>query len=240
MTAAGFELSGGLGFCAEHDAAVAYLANRRRHIAKIASTSNRDGWYYLCEAGPGPGERAILERYGPGPFVKIGSSINVRARMHSLGAKLLLAEPGGQPYEATLQIHFWDLWVVGEWYRPGDQLLAFIEHGQARLQEAPVVLRPRDGKVHIKRGRWKHNLNKTHCGLELAASNRISDMDRRDAPFRDATCKRCREAYRAAPEHARTPLPRVGVTRRSRSRRRPFQDAPPVRQLFGQPPTASS
>lgn len=64
-------------------------------------------------------------------LIKIGTTASYRQRMNALRREhgqlsLFLAIPGSYPEETALHGRFADLWVEGEWFRPGRPLLWWI------------------------------------------------------------------------------------------------------------------
>lgn len=80
---------------------------------------NRRAFVYLAEREDG--------------LVKIGWSSDVMRRMHELrktfrsSVQLLACFPADKPTELALHARFAHLSEGGEWYRPGEDLLAFVE-----------------------------------------------------------------------------------------------------------------
>jgi hypothetical protein len=66
----------------------------------------------------------FMERHG---LIKIGITKNVIQRRKELAAKLLTHIPGSRELEQALHHRFGLYWSHGEWFFPGDGLLAFIE-----------------------------------------------------------------------------------------------------------------
>lgn len=67
----------------------------------------------------------FARREGNG-LIKIGWSANVPNRMIALKAKLIGAVPGDEDDEKSLHERFAHLRVKGEWFKPADELLAYI------------------------------------------------------------------------------------------------------------------
>lgn len=65
-------------------------------------------------------------------LIKIGWSRSVTGRLRAMKAKILGAVPGDRSTEKGLHKRFDHLRVRGEWFKPGDDLLTFI---QSRAQE---------------------------------------------------------------------------------------------------------
>lgn len=75
-----------------------------------------------------------------GRLIKIGHSRNVPDRMMHLGAKLIGAVPGDRKMEIELHKRFAHLRVRGEWFRPNEELLAFIRNdAQSHEPDAEVA-----------------------------------------------------------------------------------------------------
>jgi hypothetical protein len=81
-------------------------------------------------------------------LIKIGTTRRLALRLHGLRAEakgdltVLAVTDGARDEEASLHVRFESLWVVGEWFTPGPELLQFIaEHGRpwAREDDAPRV-----------------------------------------------------------------------------------------------------
>lgn len=62
-----------------------------------------------------------------GDLVKIGISVDPRQRASDLNAELVRVERGGRRRERELHRQFVDLRVVGEWFRDGDEIRAYLE-----------------------------------------------------------------------------------------------------------------
>ncbi len=61
-------------------------------------------------------------------LIKIGYSRNVPDRMVALKSKLIGAIPGDRAVEAKLHERFSHLRAHGEWFKAGEDLLAYIKH----------------------------------------------------------------------------------------------------------------
>lgn len=61
-------------------------------------------------------------------LIKIGYSNDPDRRAVALGATLLAKMSGDSKSESLLHRKFQHLWVHGEWFRPGGDLIAFINH----------------------------------------------------------------------------------------------------------------
>lgn len=118
---------GGLGLCATHDRETTELVRHRRQVGRLHNAEREPWLLYFA--------RCISGKYEG--FIKIGTSTSPDQRMIHLRsecqgrAELLHVESGSRPEEGQLAIRFWDLWVIGEWYRPGPELMAYIEERRA-------------------------------------------------------------------------------------------------------------
>lgn len=65
-----------------------------------------------------------------GDLIKIGVSAQVDTRMRDLKAQALLVMKGEARREAELHARFADDRITGEWFRPSDALMAFIEENR--------------------------------------------------------------------------------------------------------------
>jgi hypothetical protein len=108
---------GGLGLCEDHDARMTALVRHRRQVSKLHNSNPDPSLVYFIR-GARPASCAGL--------IKIGTSDQPPMRRHQLGGEVLLIEPGGRAHEGRLHAEFWHLWVTGEWYRPGPDLLNYI------------------------------------------------------------------------------------------------------------------
>ena len=59
-------------------------------------------------------------------LIKIGYSGSVVLRLRELKAKLIGSMPGSREAEKSLHAKFAHLHVIGEWFRPGNDLMKFI------------------------------------------------------------------------------------------------------------------
>lgn len=78
-------------------------------------------------------EHVYFIQQGEMGFVKIGYSKNPAHRImilqtaHGERLSMRACAPGGKEQERALHARFASLRVVGEWFRPGDELLAYIQ-----------------------------------------------------------------------------------------------------------------
>jgi hypothetical protein len=87
---------------------------------------------------------------GAGGLIKIGRSLNVKQRLrmlqtgHPAPLKLLAFSVAHIGLERELQRYFAALLVNGEWYRPADNLMAFISRVQRQEHPLAVLLSVED------------------------------------------------------------------------------------------------
>lgn len=109
---------GGLGLCDSHDEQMTALVRHRKQVLKLSNSQPDASTVYFLHC----------TRLGPYmDLIKIGTTDKPAQRRHQIGGRLLLLEDGGRRREGQLHAKFWHLWVVGEWYRPGVDLLGYIE-----------------------------------------------------------------------------------------------------------------
>lgn len=71
-------------------------------------------------------------------LIKIGYTNSLNRRASAVGAFVLAAIPGGPSTEAQLHRRFDELREHGEWFRPGDDLVAYINELRAMEGQAPI------------------------------------------------------------------------------------------------------
>lgn len=71
-------------------------------------------------------------------LIKIGYSCNLSQRANALGATILATIPGGPSAEARLHERFDALRDHGEWFHPGDELIAYINELRKTKRDAPI------------------------------------------------------------------------------------------------------
>jgi hypothetical protein len=75
-----------------------------------------------------------------GGLIKIGWSRSVETRMAAVRAKVVGAIPGERKVEKALHERFAHLRVRGEWFKPGADLLAYIDYeAQSHKPDAEAV-----------------------------------------------------------------------------------------------------
>lgn len=106
-----------------------------------------DCYVYFIQAGTG--------------YIKIGSTTDVKRRMCSLQTanaeqlNLLGVMKGSTAKEKSIHDRFKHLRVRGEWFRPGDDLLAFIRESKSptsRKKSFSPVIHPMDNTVYFRIG----------------------------------------------------------------------------------------
>lgn len=72
-------------------------------------------------------------------LIKIGYSIDPVRRAGDLGGVVLATIPGERQVERSMHLMFAHLRDHGEWFRPGDDLLAYINVLRARLKQPAIA-----------------------------------------------------------------------------------------------------
>lgn len=80
----------------------------------------------------------------PDGAIKIGTTWNIKSRMQTFlnvsPVELLAIHSGGQPAEAALHRRFRALRLDGEWFQPGPDLLAHIQHVAHRAERKSTTV----------------------------------------------------------------------------------------------------
>lgn len=135
-----------LRLCEEH---------RREAVVQLAPLLVRYEWDEIVEAATEPSRfprSADSYRRRPEPsfegwvyfmrrerLIKIGTTTNLQRRAQQVGAVILARIPGGYTEEAQLHARFANLRQHGEWFEPGDELLALINRIRADEGRPPVT-----------------------------------------------------------------------------------------------------
>ncbi|MEU9264572.1 hypothetical protein AB0E04_03835 [Streptomyces sp. NPDC048251] len=126
-----------LRFCPEHEAEAAALLARVAGSAKLRELEDllpksRSTWVrrygYKMSPLPSTTDQASVVYFARRErLIKIGTTVQLRQRMHSLATCLLATEPGELVRENQLKRQFSHLLAVGrEWFHPGPDLIAYI------------------------------------------------------------------------------------------------------------------
>jgi hypothetical protein len=99
----------------------------------------------LAEKGRGVGRHHLVTgyvyfaRHHPnGHYIKIGWAVDPTMRLRTWLLEILAAVPGTRDDEDDIQDRFMDIHYEGEWFKPGPDLLDFID----RIVRRPAAFAP--------------------------------------------------------------------------------------------------
>ncbi len=144
--------------CAKHIAG-ALAAIKTARLAAFGE----DGLAKLEQQAQEAAERKEMEKYGAVVYyaeawghIKIGTTLNVEARMVDLKATCLATEPGSYDVEKQRHHQFAHIRAIGEYFHPSDDLTAHMEairgqHGPAITTHAQQLLLARQRRQAAER-----------------------------------------------------------------------------------------
>lgn len=139
-----------LRFCPEHEERAAVLLAGASGAAKLQelqdafeasrSTRLRRYGHRIAPLPRATDEISVVYFARRETLIKIGTSVRLRRRMHSLNAEVLATEPGDLVRERQLHRHFGHLLASGrEWFNPGSDLIDYINQLRKKTGSAPIA-----------------------------------------------------------------------------------------------------
>lgn len=129
-------------FCAEHEEEtalhVAHLAAKRELWLEAGTLHRPLANYGVPEPTAHTETSSVVYFMRREQLIKIGYSNSLNRRATGVGAFVLARIPGGPVMEAQMHERFAALREWGEWFRPGDELVTYINELRAENGEAPI------------------------------------------------------------------------------------------------------